>query len=210
MLDEPTPKRIIRKTRDKTSSAGAQQRRATQGGKARADDRARANSADRPVRKPPPRRPPPQADARGAPERKPKTVGESSVQRPEARRAAEKAELDYEIGFGKPPKKHQFKKGVSGNPKGRPKGSKSDYTYTQEALNKPITISENGKSRTIKAREALPHQLVARALKGDVKALSWLREHMDFSRPVPEPEANVVLSAEDQATLDHLIGRRSV
>ena len=27
----------------------------------------------------------------------------------------------YEVGYGKPPKSTQFEKGVSGNPKGRPK-----------------------------------------------------------------------------------------
>ena len=28
---------------------------------------------------------------------------------------------DYEVGYKKPPKEYQFKPGVSGNPKGRPK-----------------------------------------------------------------------------------------
>ena len=32
-----------------------------------------------------------------------------------------KEEKDYEVGYKKPPKKNQFKKGQSGNPKGRPK-----------------------------------------------------------------------------------------
>ncbi len=31
---------------------------------------------------------------------------------------------DYEIGYGKPPKQTQFRKGQSGNPRGRPKGKK--------------------------------------------------------------------------------------
>ena len=28
---------------------------------------------------------------------------------------------DYEVGYGRPPKKSQFRKGQSGNPSGRPK-----------------------------------------------------------------------------------------
>ena len=28
----------------------------------------------------------------------------------------------YDVGYGKPPKKHRFRKGQSGNARGRPKG----------------------------------------------------------------------------------------
>jgi hypothetical protein len=32
---------------------------------------------------------------------------------------------DYQVGYGKPPKHTQFKPGKSGNPQGRPKGTKN-------------------------------------------------------------------------------------
>ena len=32
---------------------------------------------------------------------------------------------DYEVGYGKPPKDSRFKLGQSGNPNGRPKGSRN-------------------------------------------------------------------------------------
>lgn len=38
---------------------------------------------------------------------------------------ARKDQASYEVGYGKPPSDKQFKKGQSGNPMGRPKGSRN-------------------------------------------------------------------------------------
>jgi hypothetical protein len=43
---------------------------------------------------------------------------------------------DYDIGYGKPPAHSQFKKGVSGNPKGRPK----EPTTFLESFNKELSL----------------------------------------------------------------------
>ena len=60
---------------------------------------------------------------------------------------------DYEIGYGKPPKKHQFKPGQSGNRKGRPKGTKNTATLLREILDRKIelrtgrTVTEDNSAR---------------------------------------------------------------
>ncbi len=75
---------------------------------------------------------------------------------------------DYDVGYGKPPKATQFKKGQSGNPKGRPKGSKNTATVANAVLNEKILITENGRQKVVTKREALLKQLVNRSVQGDL------------------------------------------
>jgi hypothetical protein len=56
-------------------------------------------------------------------------------------------EHGFEAGYGKPPRHTRFKKGQSGNPRGRPKGSKNLTTLLTEALNEPVIVAENGGRR---------------------------------------------------------------
>jgi len=78
---------------------------------------------------------------------------------------------DYEVGYGRPPKATQFKKGQSGNPKGRPKGRVNLITAVQAELEERIVITENGQTRSITKGEAVAKQLVRKAVSGDVKAI---------------------------------------
>jgi hypothetical protein len=77
----------------------------------------------------------------------------------------------YEIGHGKPPKETQFKKGTSGNPKGRPKGSKNIRTILQEQLLKPVTVTQNGRQTRMALIAVVGARLVNKAAKGDDKAM---------------------------------------
>lgn len=79
-----------------------------------------------------------------------------------------KRKANYDIGYGKPPKEHQFKPGQSGNPKGRPKKPKT----IKEALQKAIAaelVSRNGEGEVIKINcaEALAKKTIADAISKD-------------------------------------------
>lgn len=80
-----------------------------------------------------------------------------------------RTEKDYEVGYGKPPKDTRFKKGRSGNPKGRPKGRKNMSTHIEEILASKVIVRENGVSRKLPFREAFVRNLAARALNGTVR-----------------------------------------
>ena len=77
-------------------------------------------------------------------------------------------------GYKNPPKEHQFRKGVSGNPKGRPrkkKQSSSDpgldlIASVHRELGKTISVQENGQHKEITKLEAFSAQLVAQSVNG--------------------------------------------
>lgn len=78
---------------------------------------------------------------------------------------------DDEIGYCKPPKKHQWPPGVSGNPKGRPRKPKDPLTIDDAAILRRLDAEEitvNGQKMT--RREAEIRRIVASTFKGDRKA----------------------------------------
>src|SRR5438105_1503815 len=83
-------------------------------------------------------------------------------------------EGDHEMGYGKPPRRSQFVKGQSGNPRGRPPGAKNLKTLLNKALNELVIVTENGGQRKISKREAIVTQLVNRSAQADLKAIQIL------------------------------------
>jgi hypothetical protein len=124
-----------------------------------------------------------------------------------------------EIGHGKPPKRGQFVKGQSGNPKGRPKGSQNLATLLVKIGRQRITVSENGRTRSIPKFEAIILQLMNKAVSCDLKAirlvvslaqdlptgrnpLEELIAHMDrISDSIGPPENEALVDPEDTETI---------
>jgi hypothetical protein len=81
---------------------------------------------------------------------------------------------DYTVGYGRPPKASQFKPGQSGNPKGRPKGSKNLSAVLQKVLSQRLPIREGNKRRTVSTLEAVVLKHVSKALQGENRAIHSL------------------------------------
>ena len=77
----------------------------------------------------------------------------------------------YDVGYGKPPKDTQFKAGRSGNPKGRPKGSRNAISVLNKALEEKVVVQENGRRHTRSKVQVMCTQLANKAAGGDLSAL---------------------------------------
>lgn len=115
---------------------------------------------------------------------------------------------DYEVGYGKPPKATQFKKGRSGNPKGRPKGAKGVNASLKRELEAKITVREGNHETRISKAEAIAKRLTAGALKGDTKLLmALLKVDADLFGETDEGSGQSSAALEGPETVDYDILR---
>ena len=114
-----------------------------------------------------------------------------------------------QVGYGKPPEATRFKKGQSGNPKGRRKGSLNVATVFAQTLREKVIVNENGQRRTITKLEAAIKQLVNKAASGDLRALQLL---VNLSREAETREGlaqpnSPALSESDQKVIEGILKR---
>ena len=82
----------------------------------------------------------------------------------------------YEVGYAKPPKKTQFKKGLSGNPNGRPRKKPDLYTELSRVLRESVTVTIKGEQQRVTVQQALLLRLRDEALRGQVWAGKLLQK----------------------------------
>lgn len=108
----------------------------------------------------------------------------------------------YEVGYGRPPKKTQFKPGQSGNPRGRPKGAKNEAIILREIMTRQIGVQEGGRTRKISVLAAILLRFAENALKGDAKSATLLLNRYGAVKDVEETYES---SQEDEKILAEFV-----
>lgn len=78
------------------------------------------------------------------------------------------------VGYGRPPVSSRWKRGQSGNPKGRKKSAKTVAQSIEETLARRLTIEENGRPVTLTLQEIVLRKLAYAAARGDMNAIKTL------------------------------------
>jgi hypothetical protein len=81
---------------------------------------------------------------------------------------------ELEVGYMKPPKASRFKPGISGNPKGRPRGTRNLATICHEACHTTIRVKDGDGYRNVTKIQAAVTQLINKAAAGDLHAIKLL------------------------------------
>jgi hypothetical protein len=113
------------------------------------------------------------------------------------------------VGYGRPPEATRFRKGVSGNSRGRPKGSLDMAAVFIKTLREKVVINENGHRKTVTKFEAALKQLANKGASGDIRAL---RQLLECARDVEAKQKasvvqNPVIEGLDQEVIDGIIQR---
>jgi Family of unknown function (DUF5681) len=118
----------------------------------------------------------------------------------------------YLVGRGKPPVGSRFQPGVSGNPKGRPRGSVNLRTLIQRAMIAQIPVQEGARTRKVTKIEGVVLRQVQSALKGDDRAaMAVIKMAMQLGLLDEADSASTAshgVSAADQRIIETLLAKR--
>ncbi|MBM3270248.1 MAG: hypothetical protein FJZ01_21650 [Candidatus Sericytochromatia bacterium] len=118
-----------------------------------------------------------------------------------------KPEAGSAVGYGRPPAHSRFKPGRSGNPKGRPKGSRSLRGIAMRLLDEIVAVNRGGRVVKRTFREVIAQRLLGDAARGDAKAIQVILA-LEGRSEDGEAAGEEMLTAADRALLERGMARR--
>jgi len=106
---------------------------------------------------------------------------------------------DKPVGYCNPPRDTRFRKGKSGNPKGRPPRAKlTEALAFEQACTKRVWVTENKKRKRLTMRQVIDKRLIQKAGEGELKAIHMVYERQE--RLLRRKELGLELELEDPPT----------
>jgi hypothetical protein len=105
---------------------------------------------------------------------------------------------DYEIGYGRPPKATQWKKGQSVNPGGQSSRRSVDVAETiDKLLLTPVRVTVNGESKRVAALKVILEQLSNKAITGNRRAMAVLFRWLELAPQVANGTVQITFADSD-------------
>jgi len=115
--------------------------------------------------------------------------------------AKKETEGSYLVGYGKPPADTRFKPGQSGNPRGRPKGTRNLATLVKKVFSRKIGVQDQGSHRRITLAEAMVTKIMTKAVNGDPTAQRISIALMQTAESDAPPSTSLFSSDDDRELL---------
>jgi hypothetical protein len=116
---------------------------------------------------------------------------------------------DEPIGYKRPPRKHQFQPGRSGNPRGRPKGAKGLRQILQGEFSQRMQIMEGDKPLKVSKLQLIVKRELEKAMAGNQRAIEHvisLNIQM-FGLGTDEPKEEEELTLGEQLYIEAIMKR---
>jgi hypothetical protein len=118
---------------------------------------------------------------------------------------------EYQVGYKHPPKNTQFPPGTSGNPAGRPKGSRNLHSIVREAGKRIVKVNGPGGQREISLTEAVVMQMGNCAAQGDHRTQRQFLNLVAVSEQVEDAGSDeIVPHVSDKAVMASMLKRMRV
>jgi hypothetical protein len=100
---------------------------------------------------------------------------------------------DHEVGYGRPPKETQWKKGQSGNPNRRRSArDRSTVEMIERLFLKTMEITLYGKTKKVPTLEVIVRLISQKALSGDRRALAAQMKYQEFAASYRERKVQII------------------